>query len=110
MEQSLLKIETDPEYGREPGGGEGGGGDPARLPILKPGKNCWRIEHADRAAFLVDGAEYFRAFREVAKQAQRSILIIANKVFHAASLPSREKLLDRGSNNFGGVRVALHDG
>ena len=77
MEQSLLKIETDPEYGGEPGGGERGGGDPARLPILKPGKNCWRIEHADRAAFLVDGAEYFRAFREVAKQAQRSILIIA---------------------------------
>ena len=65
MEQSLLKIETDPEYGGEPGGGERGGGDPARLPILKPGKNCWRIEHADRAAFLVDGAEYFRAFREV---------------------------------------------
>ncbi|SCY29153.1 Uncharacterized membrane protein YdjX, TVP38/TMEM64 family, SNARE-associated domain [Nitrosospira sp. Nl5] len=45
-------------------------------PILKPGKNCWRIEHADRIAFLVDGADFFRAFRETAKLAQRSLLII----------------------------------
>ncbi len=45
--------------------------------ILKPGVNCWRIEQADQAAFLVDGAEFFRAFRETVKQAQRSVLIIA---------------------------------
>ncbi len=45
-------------------------------PIMKPGKNCWRIEHADRIAFLVDGAEFFQAFRETAKLAQRSVLII----------------------------------
>jgi phosphatidylserine/phosphatidylglycerophosphate/cardiolipin synthase-like enzyme/uncharacterized membrane protein YdjX (TVP38/TMEM64 family) len=49
----------------------------AQSAILKPGTNCWRIEHADRAAFLVDGAEFFRAFRETVKQAQRSVLIIA---------------------------------
>lgn len=46
-------------------------------PILKPGENCWRIEHADRIAFLVDGADFFYAFRETAKQAQRSLLIVA---------------------------------
>lgn len=45
-------------------------------PILKPGRNCWRVEHADRLAFLVDGADYFRAFRETAKQARHSLLII----------------------------------
>jgi phosphatidylserine/phosphatidylglycerophosphate/cardiolipin synthase-like enzyme/uncharacterized membrane protein YdjX (TVP38/TMEM64 family) len=44
--------------------------------ILKPGKNCWRIEPADRVGLLVDGADYFHAFRESAKQARRSILII----------------------------------
>ena len=49
----------------------------AHSAILKPGVNCWHIEHADRAAFLVDGAEFFRAFREMVKQAQRSVLIIA---------------------------------
>ena len=44
--------------------------------ILKPGKNCWRIEHADRVSMLVDGADYFHAFRECAKLAEHSILII----------------------------------
>jgi hypothetical protein len=44
--------------------------------ILKPGKNCWRIEHADRVRLLVDGAEYFHAFRETAKKARRSIQLI----------------------------------
>ncbi|MGD8630400.1 MAG: phospholipase D-like domain-containing protein, partial [Gammaproteobacteria bacterium] len=44
--------------------------------ILKPQKNCWRIEHADRVSMLVDGANYFHAFRESAKLAERSILII----------------------------------
>lgn len=46
------------------------------VPIFKPGRNCWRVEHADRARVLIDGAEYFRAFREAAKQARRSILIV----------------------------------
>ena len=44
--------------------------------ILKPGENCWRIEHADRVSLLVDGADYFHAFRETAKKARRSLLII----------------------------------
>lgn len=44
--------------------------------ILKPDDNCWRVEHADRVAFLVDGADYFHALREVLKKACSSILII----------------------------------
>jgi hypothetical protein len=44
--------------------------------ILKPGENCWRIEQADRLSLLVDGAQYFHAFRETAKNARRSVLII----------------------------------
>jgi phosphatidylserine/phosphatidylglycerophosphate/cardiolipin synthase-like enzyme/uncharacterized membrane protein YdjX (TVP38/TMEM64 family) len=44
--------------------------------ILKPGRNCWRIEHADRVSMLVDGADYFHAFRECAKLARHSLLII----------------------------------
>jgi phospholipase D1/2 len=44
--------------------------------ILKPGENCWRIEHANRVSLLVDGADYFHAFRETAKNARRSLLII----------------------------------
>jgi hypothetical protein len=44
--------------------------------ILHPGRNCWRIEHADRVSLLVDGADYFHVFRECAKLATRSLLII----------------------------------
>ena len=45
--------------------------------ILKPGRNCWRIEHADRVCFLIDGDSYFRAFRSVVASAQRSVFILA---------------------------------
>ena len=72
MEQFSQKIDIDKENGGVPGENLDG-----PFPILKPGRNCWRIEHADRIAFLVDGAAYFRAFREVVKQARRSVLIMA---------------------------------
>lgn len=45
--------------------------------ILRPGHNCWRIERADRLAFLVDGAAYFRALRHALTQAEQSILILS---------------------------------
>ena len=44
--------------------------------ILKQDRNCWRIVQARRAAFLIDGAAYFAAFRAAVEQAQQSILII----------------------------------
>jgi phospholipase D1/2 len=43
--------------------------------LFQPGRNCWRVEHADRAAFVVDGDAYFTAFAEAARLAQHSILI-----------------------------------
>lgn len=57
--------------------------------LLQPGRNCWRVEHARRAAFLIDGDDYFRAFVEAARQAKRSILI-SGWDFH-----SRTRLLCR---------------
>jgi phospholipase D1/2 len=44
-------------------------------PLFEPGRNCWRVEDASRAAFLIDGDAYFKAFVSAARQAQRSILI-----------------------------------
>ena len=49
---------------------------PPHTSILEAGRNCWRLEPADRAAFLIDGAAYYRAFREAAIQAERSIMIL----------------------------------
>lgn len=44
-------------------------------PILKEGKNCWRILPVGRTAFLVDGAAFFDAFFRTALRAERSILV-----------------------------------
>ncbi|HKN86085.1 MAG TPA: hypothetical protein VJV04_04450, partial [Nitrospiraceae bacterium] len=49
---------------------------PPQSSILDAGRNCWRLDPAERAAFLIDGADYYRAFREAAIQAERSIMIL----------------------------------
>ena len=46
-----------------------------RAGLLADGRNCWRIEQASRAGFLVDADAYFKAFVEAARHARRSILI-----------------------------------
>lgn len=43
--------------------------------ILDPGRNCWKVEKAERVSFLVDADAYFSAFRESAKLARSRILI-----------------------------------
>ncbi|HYL89495.1 MAG TPA: VTT domain-containing protein [Burkholderiales bacterium] len=44
--------------------------------LLRPGYNCWTVARAERAAFLVDAADYFKAFYEAALRAKRSITIL----------------------------------
>ncbi len=48
----------------------------ASTSLFVPGRNCWRVEPATRAAFLVDGDAYFKAFVAAARNARRSILIM----------------------------------
>ena len=45
--------------------------------LLRPGYNCWAVEHAERAAFIVDAKDYFEAFHRAALRAQRSIIVLA---------------------------------
>ncbi len=45
--------------------------------IFQEGRNCRRIAHAGRVAFVVDGDNYFRMFVETAERAQESIIIVA---------------------------------
>ncbi len=52
------------------------GSESRAIALFEPGRNCWRVEHAARGAFLIDGEAYFRAFREAAIQARRSIFIL----------------------------------
>jgi phospholipase D1/2 len=65
----------------------------ANATLFQPGRNCWRVEHARQAAFIVDGEDYFRAFVEAARKAKRSILITGWD-FH-----SRTRLICRGPND-----------
>ena len=44
--------------------------------MLDPGRNCWRIERADRAALIVDACDYFRHARGAMLAAKKQILLI----------------------------------
>ncbi len=44
--------------------------------MLEPGRNCWRIERAGRAALIVDAADYFALARKAMLRAQSQILLI----------------------------------
>jgi phosphatidylserine/phosphatidylglycerophosphate/cardiolipin synthase-like enzyme len=45
-------------------------------PLLDPGRTCWRVDEADRAALLVDYSAYFTAAMAAMRQAKRSILLL----------------------------------
>ncbi len=49
---------------------------PLSTTLFKPGRNCYRAVRCDRAALLIDGAAYFRAFAQAALRATRSIVIV----------------------------------
>ncbi len=43
---------------------------------LEPGRNCWRIERADKAALIVDAADYFAIVRQAMMTAEKRIMLI----------------------------------
>ena len=43
---------------------------------LDPGRNCWRVARADRAAVIVDASDYFRVAREAMLQAKSQIVLL----------------------------------
>ena len=61
--------------------------------VMVPGRNCWRIERAQRLAFLIDGAAYFAAVRSAVSQARRSVFILA------WDFDSRIRLVPDGAND-----------
>lgn len=44
-------------------------------PIIRPGHDAWHVLPVARAAALIDGEDYYRAFRDAALGAERSILM-----------------------------------
>lgn len=51
-------------------------GDGHSQSLLTPGRNCWRVETADRFAVLMENAAYFEALRSALAKARRSIVIL----------------------------------
>jgi phosphatidylserine/phosphatidylglycerophosphate/cardiolipin synthase-like enzyme/uncharacterized membrane protein YdjX (TVP38/TMEM64 family) len=62
--------------------------------ILAAGRNCWRIERAERLAFLVDGAAYFAAARAAIARASRSVFLLG------WDFDSRTRLVPRASDGY----------
>ncbi len=50
--------------------------------LLTPGKTCWRVETAPRAAVFIDMADYFKAAKEGMSRARRSVHLL-NWAFEA---------------------------
>ena len=44
--------------------------------LFQPGRNCCRLARAQRAALIIDGEAYFRAFAQAALRATRTIVIL----------------------------------
>jgi len=65
--------------------GISGSGEPSRVAV--PGRNCWRVARAERAAFLVDAERCFSALRQAVLAARRSILIAGWDVDSRTVLP-----------------------
>jgi phosphatidylserine/phosphatidylglycerophosphate/cardiolipin synthase-like enzyme len=64
---------------------------PVRTTILRPGRNCWRVRDAERAAFFVDGADYFRAVRAALICARESVFIVGWDFDHNIRLVPDER-------------------
>jgi uncharacterized membrane protein YdjX (TVP38/TMEM64 family)/phosphatidylserine/phosphatidylglycerophosphate/cardiolipin synthase-like enzyme len=54
--------------------------------IFRPGRNAWRVARADRAAILIDAADYFGTLRKALLQARHSVYIIGWDVDSRAPL------------------------
>lgn len=63
-------------------------------PLLVEGDTCWRRVRADRAAALIDGANYFGALRASLLQAERSVFILGWELNSRVRLRGAERPAD----------------
>ena len=61
--------------------------------LLQPGRNCWRIERAQRFRMLVDADIYFRTVRKAIREAHHSVLILC------WDIDSRVRLVPEGAHD-----------
>jgi phospholipase D1/2 len=77
--------------------------------VLRQGRNVWRLERAERLAFLVDGEAYYSALLRSLERARHSILVAAWEIDDQTRLVPDESRQGRPSR-FGDVlRARLED-
>ncbi len=54
--------------------------------IVQPGKNCWRVDRADRFYCIQDAADYFRLVRDALLSARHSVFILGWDIYAAVDL------------------------
>ncbi|MBM3605521.1 MAG: phospholipase [Alphaproteobacteria bacterium] len=50
--------------------------NPLQDRLIRPGRNCWRVEQSERFSVIADADDYFCSVRQAMLQARRSILMI----------------------------------
>ncbi|HBG51706.1 VTT domain-containing protein [Candidatus Macondimonas diazotrophica] len=58
--------------------------------ILEPGRNCWRLEAAERVAFLIDGQDYFSALNSGLRQARETVFLLSWDIYSSLCLVPAE--------------------
>lgn len=81
-------------------------------PLFEPGRTCWRVERAGRAAVLVDAADYFAALNVALEAARHSVFILGWDFNHRIRLrpgvprtPMLSRYLDRLVRRTRGLRI-----
>jgi len=83
-------------------------------PIFKPSKNCYKLAKAGRAAFIVDGADYFCALFDALCRANRCIIIVGwdlhseLRLVRNGSSSDRPQMLGKLLNDLAARRPDLH--
>lgn len=62
--------------------------------ILETGRNCWRICRAEKVAFLIDGAAYFKSLYDCLPRAEQQILILSWDIYSRLHLVPPEQRRD----------------
>ncbi len=85
---------------------------PRSRSLFEPGKTCWRVEKAGRAAVLVDAAEYYSALNVALEGARHSVFIIGWDFNHRIRLrpgvpgtPILSRYLNRLVRRTKGLRI-----
>jgi phosphatidylserine/phosphatidylglycerophosphate/cardiolipin synthase-like enzyme/uncharacterized membrane protein YdjX (TVP38/TMEM64 family) len=65
---------------------QAGAGDSPASGIVHAGRNCWRVEHADRFQSVQDAAEYFRLVRQALLRARKTVFILGWDILAAVDL------------------------